>query len=194
MRVSTLAQRCGLSRSTLLYYESIGLLRRPPRTTGNYRAYSEADLARLQQIGVYRKVGLSLAAVRKVLDQSRGDAAAVLQRRLVEIDDEIETLRDHQRAILRLLGRPRALGSKEMMTKGKWLAIMRGAGFTEADMDRWHAEFEASAPEEHQEFLEYLHIRTREIETIRESSRSVLSRRTRADIGRSPLSSRRGSE
>ncbi len=45
MTVSMLARRCGLSRSTLLYYESIGLLRRPPRTTGNYRAYGDADLA-----------------------------------------------------------------------------------------------------------------------------------------------------
>ncbi len=173
MTVSTLAKRCGLSRSTLLYYESIGLLRRPPRTGGNYRAYGDADLARLQQIGVYRKVGLSLAAIGKVLDQSRGDAAAVLQRRLVEIDGEVEALRDHQRAILRLLGKPRALRSTETMTKEKWVAIMRGAGFTEADMDRWHAEFEASAPEEHQQFLEYLHIRAGEVKSIRKSSRSA---------------------
>jgi len=32
MTISALARRCGLSRSTLLYYEAHGLLRRPPRT------------------------------------------------------------------------------------------------------------------------------------------------------------------
>src|SRR5574340_648899 len=159
MTASTLAKRCGLSRSTLLYYESIGLLRRPPRTGGNYRAYGDADLARLQQIGVYRKVGLSLAAIRSVLDQPRGDAAAVLERRLTEIDRDIETLRGHQRAILQLLKRSRAFRRTEMMTKERWVSIMRGAGFTQDDMNRWHAEFEKSAPDDHEEFLKFLHIR-----------------------------------
>ena len=57
------------------------------------------------------------------------------------------------------------------MTKDKWVAIMRGAGFTEADMGRWHAEFERSASDEHQKFLEFLHIPPADIRTIRESSR-----------------------
>jgi DNA-binding transcriptional MerR regulator len=171
MTVSMLARRCGLSRSTLLYYESMGLLRRPPRTEGNYRAYGDADLDRLRQIGLYRKVGLSLAAIRTVLDQPRGNAASVLQRRLVDIDTEIDILRGHQRAILRLLKRSRTLRNTEMMTKDKWVAIMRGAGFSEADMSRWHAEFEKAAPDEHEEFLKFLHIQPAEIKTIRDWSR-----------------------
>jgi DNA-binding transcriptional MerR regulator len=176
MTVSMLAGRCGLSRSTLLYYESLGLLRRPPRTDGNYRAYGDADLLRLQQIGLYRKVGLSLAAIRTVLDEPGGDAASVLQRRLTDIDTEIENLRGHQRAILRLLKRSRTLRRTEMMTKDKWVAIMRGAGFTESDMSRWHAEFEKSAPAEHEEFLQFLHIQPAEIKTIRASSRKAAAR------------------
>ena len=172
MTVSRLARECGLSRSTLLYYESIGLLPRPPRTEGNYRAYGEADLQRLRQIGLYRKVGLSLSAVRTVLDQPHGDAASVLERRVADIDMEIEALRGHQRAILRLLQKSRTLRRTEMITKEKWVAIMRGAGFTEADMNRWHAEFEKSAPGEHQEFLEFLHIQPDEITKIRDWSRT----------------------
>ena len=45
-----------------------------------------------------------------------------------------------------------------MITKEKWVSIMKTSGFSEADMRRWHAEFERSAPQEHQEFLEFLHI------------------------------------
>ena len=173
MTVSILARRCGLSRSALLHYESIGLLRRPARTLGNYRAYADADLRRLQRIGRYRKVGLSLAAIRLMLDQPRGSAAAVLERRLVDIDREIETLRGHQRAILRLLRRSRTLRRSEMMTKDKWVAIMRGAGFTEADMTRWHVEFEQAAPDDHQEFLNFLQIPPEQIGKIRASSRKL---------------------
>lgn len=58
-----------------------------------------------------------------------------------------------------------------MITKDKWVSIMRAAGLKDADMDRWHAEFEKSAPQEHQEFLEFLHIGADEIAKIREWSR-----------------------
>ena len=172
MTVTALARRCGVSRSTLLHYESLGLLRRPPRTAGNYRAYGDQDLARVQQIGVYRKVGLGLDAIRAVLNRPEGDAAGVLQRRLVEIDAEIETLRGHQRAILRLLERSRNFRRIQMITKDKWVAVMRAAGFTEDDMHRWHREFEKGAPAEHQEFLEFLHVPAEEIARIREWSRT----------------------
>jgi len=169
--VSTLARRCGLSRSALLHYESLGLLRRPPRTAGNYRAYGEADVQRLDQIRRYRKVGLSLAAIRTLLDRPREGAAMVLERRLAEIDREIDTLRGHQKAILRLLRKSRTLRRTETMTKDKWVAIMRGAGFTDADMARWHAEFESAAPDDHEEFLKFLQISGEEIRRIRNWSR-----------------------
>lgn len=176
MTVSTLAKRCGLSRSTVLHYESLGLLRPPSRTAGNYRSYTETDLHRLQQITVYRNVGLGLPAIRAVLDRPRGDATTVLERRLIEIDRDIDTLRGHQRAILRLLEKSRTLGRTKMMTKDRWVAIMRSAGFSEDDMRRWHAEFEKAAPSEHQEFLQFLHIEPAEIARIREASRSAHDR------------------
>jgi DNA-binding transcriptional MerR regulator len=149
MTANTLARQCGISRSTLLYYESRGLLRRPPRTDGNYRAYGDADLARLRQIGVYRKVAAN------------------------EIDRDIETLRGHQRAIVRLLERTRPMTSRRMaMTKDAWVGIMRRAGFTDDAMSTWHEEFERSAPGDHQEFLEFLHIPAAEIAAIRARSRA----------------------
>ena len=46
LTVTRLARACHLARSTVLYYESIGLLKRPRRTSGNYRVYSEAELER----------------------------------------------------------------------------------------------------------------------------------------------------
>jgi hypothetical protein len=60
-----------------------------------------------------------------------------------------------------------------MVTKEKWVSVMRSAGFTDDDMHRWHAVFEKSAPAEHQEFLEFLHIQTDEIKTIRDWSRKA---------------------
>jgi DNA-binding transcriptional MerR regulator len=167
LNVTRLARSCNLSRSTVLYYESIGLLKRPPRSTGNYRIYSEKDRERLRQICIYRDSGLTLGDIRSLLDARGNDASAVLRRRFVEIGAAIERLREHQLAIARLLRGTDQLRRKEMVTKEKWVKIMRAAGFSEEDMRRWHKEFERSSPEEHQEFLEFLHIPAEEIRTIR---------------------------
>jgi len=171
MTVSKLAQTCGLSRTAVLYYESIGLLRARRRSDGNYRTYGDEELTRLRQICAYRNAGVKLADIRSILDQREGDAPSILKRRLLELDSEIERLREHQRSLLRLLGSAEAWkGSNEMMTKEKWVGIMRATGFTEDDMRRWHKEFEESAPEDHQEFLKYLQIPADEIRSIREWS------------------------
>ena len=103
LTVTRLARSCSLARSTVLYYESIGLLTRPRRSAGNYRVYSEKDLDRLRQICTYRDAGLALADIRSILDASGGNAAAVLRRRLTELSEGIERMREHQRAIARLL-------------------------------------------------------------------------------------------
>lgn len=171
LTVTALARRFGLSRSTLLYYESIGLLKATSRSPGNYREYGDKDVERLRQICAYRNVGVGLADIRAILgSRSTSDAAAVLERRLLELDAEIETLRDHQRALVTLLG-DRTFRRADMITKEKWVGIMKGCGFTDEQMHRWHVEFERSAPAEHQEFLEFLHIPANEIHQIREWSR-----------------------
>ena len=155
----------------MLYYESNGLLKASARSPGNYREYSEKDAERLRQICAYRHAGLSLADIRSVLGAASSQAAAVLERRLVELDREVESLRDHQRAILRLLGH-KSFRRNQMITKDKWVAIMKGCGFTEAQMHAWHTEFERAAPDEHQEFLEFLRIPDDEIRRIRERSKT----------------------
>ncbi len=173
--VTQLARRCGLSRTALLYYESIGLMPPPQRSGGNYRCYGDADMRRLLQIRAYRDAGLKLEDIRAILNTKPGrpgnDAYGVLQRRLLELDTEIGTLRAHQQAILKLLEH-KALRKAKMITKEKWVSIMKGCGFSNEQMDRWHAEFERSAPEEHQEFLEFLHIPAPEIKTIRDHSKA----------------------
>lgn len=173
MNVTALARSCGISRSTLLYYESIGLMRPAPRTAGNYRRYGERDAQRLRQICVYREAGIRLAEIRALLDRpTGGDAAAVLERRLAEIAREMERLRGHQRSILRLLNSKQSIRRVKVVTKDRLVSIMRAAGLSDDDMHRFHQEFEKSAPAEHQEFLEFLHIPESEIRQIREWSRA----------------------
>jgi DNA-binding transcriptional MerR regulator len=172
LTVTRLGRSCNLARSTVLYYERIGLLARPRRSAGNYRVYSEKDLDRLRQICSWRDAGLTLTDIRALLDVSGGNAAAVLRRRLGELAQGIERMREHQRAILRLLATTDRFRRLPVVTKEKFIAVLRASGFSEEDMRRLHTEFESSAPNEHQEFLEFLHIPAGEIRQIREWSRA----------------------
>jgi DNA-binding transcriptional MerR regulator len=147
-------------------------LTRPRRSAGNYRVYSEKDLDRLRQICNYRDAGVTLADIRSILDAPKSDAAAVLRRRLTELSAGIERLREHQRAIARLLQTTDRFRRLPVVTKEKFVAVLRASGFTEEDMRRLHTEFETNAPNEHQEFLEFLHIPEEEIRSIRAGSRA----------------------
>jgi DNA-binding transcriptional MerR regulator len=175
LSVSQIARKFGLSRTTILYYESCGLLKPALRTRADYRLYGEKETRVLEQICLYRSVGLSVASIRAMLTSPQSEMASLLRRRLQELDSEINQLRQHQRVILQLLQSKDILRRTKKMTKDKWVSIMKAAGLTEDDMNRWHREFERSAPEDHNEFLQFLHIPAAEIKTIRDWSRKTAS-------------------
>lgn len=173
--IRQLAAGCGLSRSTLLYYDRLGLLRPDYRTSSGQRLYNAADRARLEKICLYRSAGLSLARIARVLDEDRRPRAAVtaaLNQRLGDLNREIAALRRQQQVIAGLLGTGRA-GRKptRIMDKARWVALLRAAGMDDAEMGRWHEAFERQSPEAHRDFLESLGLPGREIRRIRRASR-----------------------
>ncbi len=171
LTASQLARRFGLSRTALLYYESVGLIRAAGRTQANYRRYGDAEIRRLEQICLYRSAGLSLGDIVRVLDGPATDVSRILDRRLAEIHAEIERLRDNQNSILKLLRVKDSLERTESMTKDRFVAVLKAAGLGQEEMNRFHIEFERAAPQDHQEFLEFLQIPEAEIRLIRDQSR-----------------------
>ena len=165
--ISALARRFGLARSTLLHYDRIGLLRPAGRSMAGYRRYGEAELLRLERIRGYRRAGLALETIQRILDAPGVLAAGALQDRLLELDLEIRERREQQRVIATLLGRPEAF-SAWPMDKATWVDLLRASGMTEADMDRWHQSFERLSPARHQRFLEALGLSAGEIAKVRE--------------------------
>ncbi|MGE3549916.1 MAG: MerR family transcriptional regulator, partial [Geobacter sp.] len=89
-RITQLAEQFGLSRSTLLYYDRIGLLSPSGRSEAGYRQYSPADRARLESICSLRRAGMDIEGIRAILATSGDDSTTVLRRRLDEIGAEIE--------------------------------------------------------------------------------------------------------
>jgi DNA-binding transcriptional MerR regulator len=171
LTISRLARRFGLSRSTLLYYDSIGLLRASGRSAANYRVYSPRDVGRMEQIDLYRKAGLTLDDIARVLEADRGTLASVLETRLRALGAQVQALRRQQQVLVDLLCSRHARRRARSLDKAGWVAILRASGLSEDDMRRWHVEFEASAPEAHQDFLESLGIPADEVSRIRRWSR-----------------------
>jgi len=58
------------------------------------------------------------------------------------------------------------------MDKRRWVQILAAAGLDPQGMHLWHVEFEALAPEAHQDFLESLGILPPEVRSIRAWSRA----------------------
>jgi DNA-binding transcriptional MerR regulator len=172
--ISALAKTSGLSRSALLYYDRLGLLKPSGRSRAGYRQYSPADIERLEQICLYRQVGIPLKEMKKLLDKSKSVAAVeILKRRLRALGREIANLRQQQQWIIQLIKQKQIQYGAEMINKDRWVEIMIAAGLSEQDRKNWHKQFEKMEPEAHQEFLESLGIKTEEIQKIREWSRKA---------------------
>lgn len=77
-RISELATKVGLSRSTLLYYEKLGLISSTRQANG-YRAYSDQDLQQLKLLQQLQSAGLTLKECQACLD-TRIDRSLLLQR------------------------------------------------------------------------------------------------------------------
>jgi len=166
--VGRLAKKHGLSRSTLLYYDRIGLLKPSGHMKGEYRHYSEDDDARLDRICEYRRAGISLKEIGRMLDdQADTGIAEALENRLAQLNEEMDALKEQQALVAGLLGRADLLSEHDDMNKATWVSLLSAAGFSEADMRRWHVQFERSAPDKHVEFLRHLHIPEGEISAIR---------------------------
>lgn len=101
-RISELAAQLGLSRSTLLYYEKKGLVT-SKRMSNGYRFYGEQDLQRLRLLQQLQAGGLSLQECKECLDGKLD--RNTLQRRVLQLDAEIEAKQKASSLLSALLGK-----------------------------------------------------------------------------------------
>ncbi len=168
--ITQLARSFGLSRSTLLYYDRIGLLSPSGRSEAGYRQYSPADRARLESICSLRRAGMDIEGIRAILATVGDDSTTVLRRRLDEIGAEIEALRTKQHLLAGMLKVQGAGGPAASVNKEMFVAMLRAAGMDDAAMRKLHQEFELREPEAHHAFLRSLGISEKEALLIRKWS------------------------
>jgi len=80
--INRLSKLAGVSVRTLHYYDEIGLLS-PKRISSNgYRVYGQKEVDLLQQILLYRELGIQLAEIQKIVWAKNYDGIAALQSHL----------------------------------------------------------------------------------------------------------------
>ncbi len=186
--ISQAAGRFGLSRSTLLHYDRIGLLCPSYRTAAGYRLYEAHDIERLETICRLRRTGLSLHAIGKLLEAADPNSGsidsepltAILNERLQQLQYALAQIHAQQRATLRMLEQLGIRKNLHSITKKQWVAFMEAAGISEQDRDTWHQLFEEQNPERHQDFLEFLGIQASEIRDIRAYYQGLIAKNTRS--------------
>ncbi len=109
LTVQAVAKLSGVTVRTLHHYDEIGLLC-PTRGKGGYRHYSPQDVLRLQQILVYRALGLPLQRIKALMDDPSFNAEAALVEQRAQLqaraEETVRMLGAVDRALARLRGDP----------------------------------------------------------------------------------------
>jgi len=98
LTIGALSRETGCNIETIRYYERIGLLREPPRSTGGHRLYDRNDAGRLGFIRRSRELGFSLDDIRALLglvdgaDYSCAEVKALTVDHLGQVEAKIRDL------------------------------------------------------------------------------------------------------
>jgi DNA-binding transcriptional MerR regulator len=105
MYIRDVARSVGLTAQAIRFYERLGLIEKPQRTSAGYRVYSDATLEQVQFIKDAQRLGFSLEEIREVIrlkysGQSPCDCVRkMLNGKLRELKDRIKQIDQMQREI-----------------------------------------------------------------------------------------------
>jgi DNA-binding transcriptional MerR regulator len=115
MRIGEIGERSGLSTKALRYYERVGLIEEPTRTSSGYRDYAEPVLDRLRFIRSAQAAGLTLGEIKGVIAfREQGSAPCghvieLIEGRTADLDRRIAELCSLRDALSGLAHRGRSL-------------------------------------------------------------------------------------
>ena len=81
LSIGALSRQTGVNTETIRYYEKIELMRKPPRTHGGHRSYSQEHVERLRFIRRARALGFGIDGIRALLTLSAGRTNSCAQAR-----------------------------------------------------------------------------------------------------------------
>lgn len=98
LHIGDVAELAGVTAPTVRYYESIGLLRKPPRSASGYRSYSREAIKDLEFIRKARALGFSLGEIGEIVQLTRSGkkpcsrVVDLARQRLADVDEQMRKL------------------------------------------------------------------------------------------------------
>jgi MerR family transcriptional regulator, thiopeptide resistance regulator len=135
LTVKQLADLSGVSVRTLHYYDKIGLLKPGVRAESRYRYYGDQEALRLQQILLYREIGLELSAIRDILDDPDFDVHEALESHRKSLKQQRIRLKTLIETVDRTL-----VALKEKRQQMNYRTLYQGFSKEEAEAYRLEAE------------------------------------------------------
>lgn len=80
-------EKTGLTRKAIEYYEEKGLFK-PVKLGNGYRDYSDEDLETLNEIFLFRKIGLSISEIEDCLSSDGKSLSSILRRKEYQLEIE----------------------------------------------------------------------------------------------------------
>lgn len=145
--VGDLARLTGVTVRALHHYDEIGLVRPSERTAAGYRLYTDADVHRLQQVLLFRELGLPLDEIAAAID---------------EAGDREDLLRQHREVLLAKRGR---LDAMVAAVDAALVSLQKGTAMQPDDVTQM---FEGVDPSQYEEEVKE---RWGQTEAFKESTR-----------------------
>lgn len=105
VQISEVAKLAGVSAPTIRYYEEIGLLAKPLRSSAGYRRYTESTVEELQFIRKAQAIGFSLDEIAEILQLSKsgekpcGHVLSLAHQHLAAVDERIARLQTFRKQL-----------------------------------------------------------------------------------------------
>lgn len=107
MKIKQVEELVGITRKNIRFYEEQGLLN-VERAENGYREYHTADIARLQEIKLFRKMDISIEEMRALFEKSKS-LQVCLEQHLGELERRREGLVKMQEMCQRLIAEHQSL-------------------------------------------------------------------------------------
>ena len=133
MRIGELAEQADVHPRTSRFYERLGLLREPARTSGGYRDYDDQALSRLTFIRNAQAAGLTLneiGGITGLRDEGTSPCthvAELLDAKLAQVRGTIKQLRALEHELVALVDRSRTLDPADCTTDDTCHILNRAA-------------------------------------------------------------------
>lgn len=155
--ITEVSQKIGVARSTLLYYERLGIISPRRLAKNSYRRYSEQDVTHLIVLRQLQQAGFSLEECQQVLNGNID--STLIEQHLVRIKQELQQMKVTQQLLQSLYKHQTGKQMDHSASKQQ--------------LQQWHHDFEQLSADAHVQWLRQMGFSEKEIFHIRWVSRDM---------------------